>query len=256
MPNNDDLKLFSKSELISLIEFMDQVVRIKEADALATAIKNLKNLIPHQYALANVSHIHKAGVIPMDVANVSYPSEFLRFYFENGLEAVDPLVQCHYRTFELQVWSETFKKVGKVSRKLEYAAQDFNMKDGLTYGLPEPGLSIGSFFCLAGDHLKPRERHIRLFEKVVPHLHEAYLRVLPRNAKHAPCMEMPPELTPRELEILDLVKDGLTNCDISDKLHISLNTVKYHLHHILIKLDARGRAHAVAKAMGMGIIYF
>jgi DNA-binding NarL/FixJ family response regulator len=52
-------------------------------------------------------------------------------------------------------------------------------------------------------------------------------------------------LTAREDEILCLVEEGLTNKEIAARLMIALPTVKNHVHHILDKLDARGRVEAV-----------
>ena len=54
------------------------------------------------------------------------------------------------------------------------------------------------------------------------------------------------KLTPRQNEIMDLVKDGYSNLEIADTLHISHNSVKSHLYNITNKLGARNRAHAVS----------
>jgi PAS domain S-box-containing protein len=55
-------------------------------------------------------------------------------------------------------------------------------------------------------------------------------------------------LTGRELEILQLIADGLGNRDIAQQLSVSLETVKTHIRRVLGKLEARSRAHAVAVA--------
>jgi DNA-binding CsgD family transcriptional regulator len=52
-------------------------------------------------------------------------------------------------------------------------------------------------------------------------------------------------LTERETEILQLVANGLVTPEIAQKLAISPETVKTHVLHILAKLEARSRAHAV-----------
>jgi DNA-binding NarL/FixJ family response regulator len=57
-----------------------------------------------------------------------------------------------------------------------------------------------------------------------------------------------PVLTARELEILELVADGLSNKEIAKKLIISLHTVKNHVHNILEKLEVGGRYAAVTYA--------
>jgi DNA-binding NarL/FixJ family response regulator len=61
-------------------------------------------------------------------------------------------------------------------------------------------------------------------------------------------------LTPRELEVLQLMARGLTNRQIARRLQISEHTVKFHAAAILGKLNARSRAEAVARAIGLGWI--
>ena len=61
-------------------------------------------------------------------------------------------------------------------------------------------------------------------------------------------------LTRRETEVLALVVDGLTNKEIAVRLGVSEETVKVHIRHLLAKLDARSRTHAVALALRTRLI--
>jgi DNA-binding NarL/FixJ family response regulator len=61
-------------------------------------------------------------------------------------------------------------------------------------------------------------------------------------------------LTGREREILQLLADGMSNADVAKKLFISQETVKSHVRHILAKLEADTRTHAVAIALRDSII--
>lgn len=54
------------------------------------------------------------------------------------------------------------------------------------------------------------------------------------------------ELTPRELEVLELISEGLSNQEIADQLFIEVGTVKNHVHNILKKLDVASREDAAA----------
>ena len=60
--------------------------------------------------------------------------------------------------------------------------------------------------------------------------------------------------TPREAEVLQLISDGLVNREIGERLFLSEETVKSHVRHILAKLQARSRAHAVAVGFRRGLI--
>ena len=61
-------------------------------------------------------------------------------------------------------------------------------------------------------------------------------------------------LTPRELEVLQLIAGGYTNQQIADELVISLGTVKYYTSHIYSKLGVSHRTQAVAHARDIGLI--
>ena len=65
--------------------------------------------------------------------------------------------------------------------------------------------------------------------------------------------ESRPILSEREIEILKLIAHGLKNKAIAEELKISENTVKYHLKHILQKLNLKNRAEAAAYSVQSGL---
>ncbi|MDZ4745852.1 MAG: response regulator transcription factor [bacterium] len=60
-------------------------------------------------------------------------------------------------------------------------------------------------------------------------------------------------LSARELEVLALLTDGLSNQEIADRLFVSMNTVKTHLSSIYSKMNVRRRTEAVKRANEMGL---
>ena len=72
-----------------------------------------------------------------------------------------------------------------------------------------------------------------------------------RGSKDQPLVE---PISERELEILCLLADGLSNREIAEKLVISVGTTKSHVHHILEKLGSASRMQAVAKAGEIGLL--
>lgn len=62
-----------------------------------------------------------------------------------------------------------------------------------------------------------------------------------------------PLLTPREVEVLAAVGQGMSNKAIARRLGISAHTVKYHLEAIFAKLDVRSRAEAVTRGLRLGV---
>lgn len=68
--------------------------------------------------------------------------------------------------------------------------------------------------------------------------------------------ELAHPLTPRELEVLELVALGLTNREVAEDFVISVGTVKNHVEHIIAKLGASDRTQAVVRALDLGLIDF
>ena len=97
----------------------------------------------------------------------------------------------------------------------------------------------------------PHETLLRAIEKVASG--EGYVdpALMPSFLSGKDQSEM---LTAREREILQLLADGLSNGDVAAKLFISQETVKSHVRHILTKLEADTRTHAVAIALRDAII--
>lgn len=78
-------------------------------------------------------------------------------------------------------------------------------------------------------------------------------RLLPPRARPRSRTE-PEPLTPRELEVLELMAAGLSNRRIARALGITENTAKFHVNAVLGKLDARSRTEAVVLAARKGLV--
>lgn len=85
-----------------------------------------------------------------------------------------------------------------------------------------------------------------------PTLSPEATQALIRVATHPPKPDF--DLTPRELEVLALMAQGLTNPEIADELVVSRSTVKFHVSSILSKLNADSRTEAVALALQQNLV--
>jgi DNA-binding NarL/FixJ family response regulator len=79
-------------------------------------------------------------------------------------------------------------------------------------------------------------------------------RLLPARPRRQALPRLVEALTPREIEVLRLMGDGLVNKEIAVRLGISEHTAKFHVASILGKLQASSRTDAVAQGMRRGLI--
>jgi DNA-binding CsgD family transcriptional regulator/tetratricopeptide (TPR) repeat protein len=80
------------------------------------------------------------------------------------------------------------------------------------------------------------------------------LRELLARGPRAATRDNPANLTPREVEVLALVAEGLRNADIAARLVVSEKTVDHHVSAILRKLEVRSRTEAGAAAVRLGLV--
>lgn len=65
---------------------------------------------------------------------------------------------------------------------------------------------------------------------------------------------LPEALTPREMDVLRLLAEGLPNRKIADQLDVNERTIKSHVSAILAKLEVNNRTEAVMRAIELGLI--
>ncbi|MFI6831545.1 response regulator [Kribbella sp. NPDC050241] len=82
---------------------------------------------------------------------------------------------------------------------------------------------------------------------------EVQRRLIEGAATPKPAVLAGSGLTPREIEVLRLIADGLSNTEIARQLVVSEATVKTHINHLFAKANLRDRAQAVAYAYRLGL---
>ncbi len=89
----------------------------------------------------------------------------------------------------------------------------------------------------------------------VDQLLSAFVRsAIPQSKIQNPKSKIVEPLSPRELEVLRLIQQGLSNQEIADRLYVTLSTVKGHTRLIFDKLDVQRRTEAVARARELGLL--
>ncbi|WP_141100861.1 helix-turn-helix transcriptional regulator [Roseateles aquatilis] len=115
------------------------------------------------------------------------------------------------------------------------------------HGVAGDGERPQGLFLLAGDGWD--DEHLQRFELLTPALHAAWRRSRLQPRGQALPRRVGMLVTPREQQIVEGLRAGLSNEGIAIQLGISMFTVKNHVRKILRKLGANNRAQAVAIAM-------
>jgi DNA-binding NarL/FixJ family response regulator len=132
----------------------------------------------------------------------------------------------------------TFGNDQYVYESLRAGASAFLLKDA-----PPEELLAAVHIVARGDSL--------LAPSVTRAVVEAFVRSSPARPDLAAQLE---SLTPRELEVLELLARGNANSEIASALTVSEATVKTHIGHVLTKLDVRDRVQAVIYAYESGLV--
>ncbi len=164
---------------------------------------------------------------------------------------------------QLESWHETGVRAG-----WQYGVVEVRALQALAAPTPDEALA----FLADGLALAQPEDYVRTFvdkgEPLAALLREAasqgiapeYVRRLLAAFARPPTPPRPPTqpliepLSDRELDVLHLLADGLTNREIAQALCVSVNTVKTHLSSIYGKLGVHNRHEAAAQAKGLGLV--
>jgi len=243
-------KYLTKSELIVLLELIQSAVHCRTEAEFRGLVDGVKALFDYQFAVSALAQKGESGeILSYDAVTLSYPDEWAEIYVMNRFDRVDPIFRVSFSEFKLTYWEDAYRKYPP-PKEFVLAATDFGLKDGYVHGIGEPGGIGGSAFSFAAPCLKREGRTEVILDILIPHLHEALVRVLKSGMtgrKTAP-------LSQREREVLQWIAKGKNTWEISLILHISENTVKFHIKNILRKLNASSRPHAVAVALRNGLI--
>jgi LuxR family maltose regulon positive regulatory protein len=143
---------------------------------------------------------------------------------------------------------------------LEAAGQHATAKRALTRALllaePEGYVRV---FTDAGEALVPLLAEVDILPVYVARLRATFQGAISQESRHNTAVAVSQAtliepLSDRELEVLPLIAEGLTNQEIADTLTVSLNTVKTHMRSIFGKLAARNRTEATLCARKLGLL--
>lgn len=212
----------------------------------------LRALIPHDTLICASGLGASRGMLMRYYSSSRY---FEQAHFEAACFGGDALVPALMRE-----WESSGKPQFLLPRAddldLAERLDRLELRNLIAHGIRGAEPQSGGFYCFSRTTLDESERTARLLDLLLPCVHATYCRVLQEEPRSTGMAGQASAVTPREVEILHLIKDGKSTSDIADHLSLSPFTVRNHVKNILRKLNACSRSHAVAQAISQGILAY
>ena len=219
----------SRKEFQHLSEIMHQVRSVQHRDHLPMLASSIGSLVPHEFSACGTFDVSKKH---FQIGHSSYGEEHTHLYETQGYRW-DPAVHLLEATRNATVSSEDLLDL-QIPKAVINLKLDGGIKECLTIGVRGP-LGLCTYFAFSNFDQRLMNKLETMMQILSPHLHLAYMRAT-SWVNYGQPGQAPLALTNREEEIMRWVAEGKTNWEISIILHVSLNTIKFHLKNVYQKL--------------------
>ena len=231
---------------------LDQV--LSDLDA-ATALDALQNIIERLRDAFGIDHMvyHWVDSGGDQYGCGTYSDAWVQRYIEQSYLRVDPVITGCLQRFHPVDW----KRLDWSSK----AAREF-LADAHDHGVGNQGYSIpirgpnGQFALFTANHNCPDEDWAEFFEAhgrdLILIAHYFNRKALEFEPGRAP--EQSRQLSPREVDAMTLLAMGYSRSQVAESLSISEHTLRVYIESARFKLGALNTTHAVARAIGFGLI--
>jgi len=250
-------KLFdylSKSECQDFLEIVHYATQADTLDNVRDVLIRFQTHFPFTRSMGGVVRLGTKRTFAgfSNVVNASYPDEWLYLYWKNGFADIDPVFKSALQSPGTQHWQTIYRNMSS-QKEQEFitTARQFGLSDGITTGSVDQACGLATFCSFASEHTVDGERFVPLVGYLGYYIHMALLRTAPKSALETDqCVK---KLSPREVTIINWMKNGKTNWEIGKILGVSERTIRFHIESIFEKLGVTSRSQAVATAIEHGL---
>ncbi|RWP97601.1 autoinducer binding domain-containing protein [Mesorhizobium sp.] len=181
----------------------------------------------------------------------NYPAEWQERYSRMGYAKIDPLIKKGRKEAGPFRWSEVYtdESITEDGRRVLDEAATFGLRSGVTVPLHGPDDSFRFMSFAQSSDCELQNRAITYLQMAALRFHLMVTKFDTTTAS-----ERVHNLSPREIQCIDLVSQGKSSWEIGIILEISRYTVDFHLKNVMRKLDSTSRTLAAVKASKLGII--
>lgn len=246
-------------QLHALIELMDVLAAVDTSDKFVACMKGeMQRILPHEWFTCSVGRIGRNGIEPVRIVTHKIPDELFALVRGSDHKVLDnPVLSRWWETrapvaINFDDCSDSWPQV------MAERAIKFDARNLLGHGQIDVGGGFVTYFSFHRIPERLGHKQSLLLARIMPNLYAAFARAHPPFESAAIVKRLndvtDAELTPRQIEILEWLRQGKTNWEIAVILGMSVDNVKYHVKQITRKLQVANRTQAVAKAASRSVI--
>ncbi len=238
------------------VEPAKQLHQLKIIFSEAAAAHGLKHFMYHLIRSSGFSS--SAGLEPCVIS--TYPEAWFRHYLAKGYMNDDPVVSEVLRRRLPFIWSEIMAPHDLSRRQQQFfeEARDAGLSDGMTLPIHNREGEVAAVSLIPeatgaeASMLMRRNQHVLYLMAL--HYHTYARKVLLKASLTGGSSRRRSLLSPREKEVLEWTAKGKSSLEIASILNLSRKSIEFHIEGSKRKLGVYNRAHAVAKALMLGLL--
>lgn len=178
-----------------------------------------------------------------------YPEQWINEYINSNYMAIDPVMKLALASDTIIDWRTAYAQTERDEAVRDFiaSAEAHGLASGLTQKYSNSHSSTLTVFSYANVDQDKRHLSAYFLKTLLPLIHQ-------HDSCETTITRQEVMLSPKELLILQFAMEGYKVADIGYRAKVTENTVKFHLKNIYKKMKVDNRAHAVARAIQLGLI--
>jgi len=236
-------------------EFIEQCNREKSPEAVLSLMQRAVGDIGfdrYAYCALTGHDRYLPGNKPAPAIALNFPTSWTDYYFERRYQAIDPVIVNAPRIEGPFLWDSMSTRYRLTRRQAAVMnqAREARLRDGVGVPLHGPFGSVCLLTFAAGDGHPDARAFLAKLGILSAQFHLAYSEV-GRADVGLPSV---PRLSERERECLQWLAAGRSRAEVGEILHLSENTVRFHLKNVFKKLETNNRVLAIVKGIRYRLI--
>ena len=246
----------SKKQHSTYIAVIESLLNVATPEQFLQWVKGeLQTFFPHEMFVGGIGHIKRDSIKVEHILSAGFPIEYVQAIQRPDGDLSSPIMARWCREQKPQLFEAESAKADYPESWMSIV-QKYDLRNFAAHGMRDLNSNVSSYFNFSRIPGKLTPHHAYLLTLLVPHMHVALVKAMTKT-KHTRQKKSANSLgiTLREREILKWVQLGKTSWEIAQILNITEKTVKNHAQNVLVKLRAKNRTQAVAKAISLNILH-